>query len=205
VNNCNVVITHQARAFSGGHDHNNLTRPKGTFQPSSGSTGTSGFAYTYTSPEPSGIIDVTLAGTSPDGTPVLPGTFTIGVQIGGLAALGPGTNYQFTGFTSFHSDNHYGTPSLNGTLVSLADSYAAAFPNQLLGFNDMSLVSGGLFDHQSPGPEWSKPHASHRFGVDADMNLVPVAERRRMRQLVTAAGLRIVVEPGALTHWHLRQ
>jgi hypothetical protein len=97
INNCNVTITPKPEAFSGGHDHDSAARPKGTFQPSSGSTGTSGLATTYTSPEVSGIIDVNLTGTAPDGTPLAPAVFTIGVQIDGLVSLGPGTNYDLVG------------------------------------------------------------------------------------------------------------
>lgn len=201
INNCNVVITHTARASSGGHSHTNGTRPKGTFQPASGSTGTAGLPTTYTSPETSGIIDTQLTGTAPDGTPLAPGVFTIGVQIDGLIALGGGANYQLIGITATHPDSHNGTPAMNGALVGLADAYAAAFPNSVLGINDMSLTAGGLFDYQAT---WAKPHASHRFGVDADLALVPVAQRRRVRQLISAAGLTIIPE-GVETHWHVRQ
>jgi hypothetical protein len=201
INNCNVTLTHQARASSGGHNHTNGTRPKGTFQPSSGSTGTNGLPTTYTAHEISGIVDTTITGTAPNGTPVLPGTFTIGVQIPGLVALPSGTDYDFTGITGTHPDSHYATPAMNGALAGLATAYATAFPGSRLPINDMSLTAGGLFDYQAT---WLKPHASHRFGNDADLDLVPVAQRRRLRQLITAAGLRIIPE-GVVTHWHVRQ
>ena len=68
INYCNIVIEHQAQAYSGGHDHDSSTRPKGTFEPASGSTGTSGLYTTYTSPDVSGIIITKLNGTSPDGS-----------------------------------------------------------------------------------------------------------------------------------------
>jgi hypothetical protein len=200
INNCNVTITHKARASSGGHDHDSPSRPKGTFQPASGSTGTSGLPTTYTAPEPSGIIDVTLTGTAPDGTALLPATFTIGVQIDGLASLGAGTNYDLVGATTNHGDNHYGTASMNGALVTLADSYTAAFLNNRLAYNDMSLVTGGLFDINGG---WSPPHASHRMGVDCDVRFVPATQRRRLRQLITAAGISTLFVEG--DHWHMRQ
>jgi hypothetical protein len=200
INNCNVNLTAKPESFSGGHDHDDSNRPKGSFQPSSGNTGTSGLPTTYTAPEVSGIIDATITGTAPDGTALVPTTATIGVEIDGLVALGTGTNYDLVGSTSLHSDNHYGTPSLNGSLVNLADSYGGVFPNERLAYNDMSLVTGGLFDYQGT---WSKPHVSHRFGVDADMRLVPVAERRRVRQLIYASGFSKIIVEG--NHWHLRQ
>lgn len=201
VNNCNVVVTHQPRSLSGGHSHTSGTRPKGTFEPSSGNTGTAGLPTVFTSPEVSGIVDTTISGTAPNGTPLLPGTFTIGVQIPALEALAAGINYELLGVTAVHPDSHYGTPTMNGALSGLADGYALAFPGFRLPINDMSLTAGGLFDL---GAAWVKPHASHRFGNDADLNLVPVRQRRRLRQLITAAGLTVIPE-GTETHWHVRQ
>lgn len=200
INNCNVTITHQPEADSGGHQHDDPSRPKGQFQPASGNTGTSGLSTTYTSPEISGIIDVTLTGTDPNGNPLVPATFTIGVQIDGLIALGAGANYQLVGQTATHPDNHYGTGTMNATLVNLANSYAQAFPGQTVAYNDMSLVTGGLFDINAG---WSKPHASHRLGNDADFRFPPVNLRRRARQLILASGIRLVIVEG--DHWHLRQ
>lgn len=202
INNCNVVITHEARANSGGHDHHDANRPKGTFQPPSGSTGTSGLPTTYTAPEPSGIIDVTLTGTAPTGQPLVPSTFTIGVEIAGLADLGAGTNYTLIGATANHGDNHYGTPTMNGSLVTLADSYAAAFPGSRLEYNDMSLVTGGLFDISGA---WARPHATHRFGRNLDLRLVPAARRARLRQLIIAAGIPGILVEQRPPHWHLTQ
>jgi hypothetical protein len=89
---------------------------------------------------------------------------------------------------------------MNATLVSLADSYAAAFPNQRVAYNDMSLVTGGLFDISGA---WSKPHTSHRFGNDADFRFPPVAQRRRARQIIYASGISLIIVEG--DHWHLRQ
>jgi hypothetical protein len=200
INNCNVSITPKPEAFSGGHDHDSPARPKGTFQPSSGSTGTGGLSTTYTSPEVSGIIDVNLTGTAPDGTPLAPSTFTIGVQIDGLVALGAGANYDLVGATANHGNNHNATPTMNATLGNLADSYVAAFPGQRVAYNDMSLPTGGLFDISGA---WSKPHTSHRFGNDADFRFPPVAQRRRARQIIYASGISLIIIEG--DHWHLRQ
>ncbi|HKT51081.1 MAG TPA: hypothetical protein VJV96_12315 [Candidatus Angelobacter sp.] len=200
INNCNVTITHKPEAFSGGHNHDSSTRPKGQFQPSSGNTGTSGLNTTYTSPEVSGIIDVTLTGTDPNGNALVPSTFTIGVQISGLVSLPAGANYSLVGQTANHGDNHYGTATMNATLVNLANSYVAVFPNNPLAYNDMSLVTGGLFDISGG---WSKPHVSHRLGNDGDLRFPPVNQRRRARQLIYASGISLIIVEG--DHWHLRQ
>lgn len=200
INNCNVTITHQPEAFSGGHNHDSSTRPKGQFQPSSGSTGTSGLNTTYTSPEVSGILDVTITGTDPNGNALAPSSFTIGVQIGGLISLPAGANYSLVGQTANHGDNHYGNATMNATLVNLANSYVAVFPNNPLAYNDMSLVTGGLFDISGG---WSKPHVSHRLGNDADLRFPPPNQRRRARQLIYASGISLIIVEG--DHWHLRQ
>jgi hypothetical protein len=198
--NCNVVLTHRARALSGGHNHD-ANRPRGTFQPASGNTGPTGqLPTTYTSPEPSGIIETTITGTTSDGRPLIPGTFTIGVEIDGLAALGAGANYDLVGATATHGDNHNGTPTFNASLGTLADSYVLAFPGQRLAYNDMSLPLGGLFDINAT---WAPPHVSHRFGVDCDLRLVPPQQRRRVRQLIAAAGIGTIIVEG--NHWHIRQ
>lgn len=200
INNCNVTITHKPEPFSGGHNHDSSTRPKGQFQPSSGSTGTSGLNTTYTSPEVSGILDVTITGTDPNGNALVPSSFTIGVQIGGLISLPAGANYSLVGQTANHGDNHYGNATMNATLVNLANSYVAVFPNNPLAYNDMSLVTGGLFDISGG---WSKPHVSHRLGNDADLRFPPPNQRRRARQLIYASGISLIIVEG--DHWHLRQ
>lgn len=200
INNCTVNIAWQPQALSGGHQHDDPSRPKGTFQPTTGNTGTSGLPTTYTSHEISGVINVTLTGTDPNGNPLVPTTFTIGVQIDGLISLAAGANFQLVGQTATHPDNHYGLATMNATLVNLANSYAAAFPGQTLAYNDMSLVTGGLFDI---GAGWSKPHASHRLGNDADLRFPPPTQRRRARQLIYASGITLIIVEG--DHWHLRQ
>lgn len=126
--------------------------------------------------------------------------FTIGVRIDGLEPLPAGANYVLVGSTAIHPDNHYGIATLNNSLITLANNYAAASPGQQLRYNDMSLAEGGLFDI---GGNWTPPHVSHRFGTDVDLALVSAANRNRLRQLIRAAGISTVIVEG--NHWHLRQ
>lgn len=198
--NCNVQLTHAPELASGGHNHD-ANRPTGTFTPDAGNTGADGFlAVTYTAPEVSGIIETTITGSLQDGTPLIPGVFTIGVRIDGLEPLPNGANYTLVGSTARHPDNHFGIATFNNSLITLANNYAAAFPGQLLSYNDMSLAEGGLFDING---NWGPPHVSHRFGMDGDLALVPLANRNRLRQLIRAAGIATLIVEG--NHWHVRQ
>lgn len=205
--NCDIRITHRVIPFSGGHDHDDANRPKGTFTPDSGNTGPSGLlAVKYTAPEVSGIIEWTLTGVPQGGGRGATLISTIGVRIDGLEALPPAPppeeNYDLIGETSRHADNHYGTPGFNAALVDLANRYAKEFPAQKLSYNDMSLVEGGLFDI-GPESNWNPPHCGHRFGTHVDLRLVPVANRKRLRDLIKESGIRTIVDEG--NHWHLQQ
>jgi len=198
---CDLSLTWQARANSGGHNHHSSSRPKGTFAPASGNSGASGqLPTTYTSPDPSGIIDITVRGTLPNGTPVNPASYTIGVEIPDLVVLVEGANYDLVGETGTHPVNHYGTPTFVGMLKTVAGSYAAAFPGQILSYNDMSMPYGGLFDINA---NWSPPHREHRTGQSCDLRLVPARQRARLLQLLTAAGFGRTFKEG--DHWHIRE
>jgi hypothetical protein len=202
---CNVQLHWQARTSTGGHLHDDGSRPRGTYEPSSGNTGASGvLTTTYTSPEASGIIDNILTGQLPNGQAVNAASFTIGVEIPDLVPLGAGANYNLVGSGTEHPDNHYGTPTLNGMLRTLADSYAAAFPGQRLDYNDMSLAYGGVFDIAYT---WKPDHFEHRFGQNCDLRIrtVPPQQRPRLRQLIYAVGIRGILEHKVNPHWHLTE
>lgn len=73
----------------------------------------------------------------------------------------------------------------------------------------MSLPWGGLFeawDRKTQtfrvGP-WKPPHDEHRLGINADLALVPEAQRKRLRRFVKEAKINgITLEH--TSHWHLR-
>jgi hypothetical protein len=200
---CNFVLSLERIPFTGGHDHDSANRPVGSFSPPSGLTDANGKLETiYTAPEISGIVKATVSGTSPNGGPTMPGSATIGVQINGLAPLGSNVNYDLIGMTVSHSDNHYGLQGFNSCLRTLAKRYAATYPGSKLAYNDMSLINGGLFDISGA---WSRPHGSHRFGNDGDLDIssVPVTRRSLLRGLAKNAGMSTILVYG--THWHLRQ
>lgn len=184
--------------------------------PAAGNTGAGVLTVTYTAPEVSGLIEVTLTGTDANGNPITPAQATFGVGIKGLVTLPPGTDYVLIGsfgepgVTSIHVGNHVGTPSTIASLRILAGLYSNVFPGQpLLQYNDISLVWGGLFDTRNNWLPTPAGHFHHRFGVNADVRItdqtVPVQNRTLLRLLTRLAGFRGIVEEIARRHWHLIQ
>ena len=166
-----------------------------------GNSGSNGFlASIYTSPEVSGIWELRVTGVGPAGEVIAPFQSTIFIRVAGLQALLAGANFNLVGQTAIHPDNHFGTPQFNGKLVKVANLHAAAFPGNKLNFNDISLPLGGVFDL---GAKWLPSHASHRFGEDIDIGLVPASQIRALATNITAAGIKTrIVESN---HWHLRE
>ena len=82
----------------------------------------------------------------------------------------------------------------------------------------MSLPWGGIFDlgpmavckngpPQVMGLEWGPCHAWHRFGKDVEINLVPRAQRGRVKVLAALKNLTFIhgEKPGVPgNHWHYR-
>lgn len=181
VPNANFNIVHGVEAFSGHHDHDDSRRRsnpdfKGRFVPSSGNTGASGVVtITYTASTIAGVETAVFRCSSPT-SPVCGEVYlNVNVIEPGLefigAGQGPGdptANFQREhGPTDFqHVSSHYGKPSFNRALVAQADRYAAQFPGAVLIINDMSLAWGGRLDIQH---NWTRPHAEHRFGRNADI------------------------------------
>jgi hypothetical protein len=211
--NCDVQFIWNARSGSGGHVHN-TNRPAGTFNPDHGNTGSSGFLpTTYTSPEASGITNVTLVGFV-NGLPISPGLFTIGVEFDGLQ-LASGDGLIIDTASNMH-DNNNGFASadmisamqdLPGDFTDrLAQAHITTVP--LIEFNALCLPQGGLFDFQT---EWRPPHVSHRFGNDGDIAIRTLtrAQRTALAWAIINDGFTTPVpgerpsDPNA-THWHIR-
>jgi hypothetical protein len=167
VQNCNVSLSVAPVSYSGGHNHDDTSRPAGNLDVTSGSTGSSGLAVTYTAPEVSGQVTLSLSGTQSNGTPLVSSTATIDVGVSGLAATpGPSPYYSLPGGKPIHPNNHFAFPYVNTALVSIAQDFANAFPGNTLLYNDLSLVAGGIFDidaiASAPGVgNWAPPHCGH--------------------------------------------
>lgn len=123
------------------------------------------------------------------------------------APVGPALPYLLIGQTGVHPTNHFGTQRLKDSLITLAGTYTARYPDSRLAFNDMSLVSGGVFDLDQ---NWLSPHKAHRLGQNIDLRItggvvvaqgfVPADRRTVLRQMIESLGMSIFLEGD---HWHL--
>lgn len=75
--------------------------------------------------------------------------------------------YNLTGATSSHPENHFATSFTMSGTTTAAVAYFLQTGGQALGINDMSLVSGGLFDVNH---DWKPPHNLHRVGRSVDID-----------------------------------
>lgn len=194
--------------LSGGHEHDNSSRPVGSFDILSGNTGASGYGFqtTYTAGETSGNIEFTIfCATCIESSKFE--YFQVGVP--GLYPLQPADQYNLVGAPPgwLHPDNHYGTPSFVAKLAALATLYYTKYQTQSsnkLEFNDISLVTGGLYDILN---NWRPDHFEHRIGISADMRLVPAARERDLREWMEEIGIsgKLLVHPPPRPHWHIRE
>jgi hypothetical protein len=226
--NCDIEITFQRVPRSGWHDHVEPNGPPGTFDRTSGKSGsgpnpTKGrLRLFYTAPEAAGEIRVSATGNLPNGDPIVPTefpVFTIRFDFGWLFDW-PFSNYTLTGFKPWHPENHSGKLSLIDATVELANWYAREHPGYKLAINDMSMPDGGVFDicvdphYQSKpsvcpegaGSIWKPSHKSHRCGMDVDIDPVPRAHQLKFRQKIETDKTTwpTKFDHGG-NHWHLRR
>lgn len=233
VPDCDITIDWLVQSGSGGHEHN-TDRPPGSIEtenrrtggsinPSppghvvdnSGSDGLLGI--TYTSPEASGVTQVTLRGVAVlFGVPVRfgPNTFTIGVRFGGLAfASGPGLDV-VTQSNMHNGNNGHASTNMHAALLNMTTNFSQRLqeqgtpPSQVpnITINALSLPQGGLFDFAI---EWLPPHESHRFGQHADVRIrnlnqnqqLALAKAIRQVGMTTPYSVESPSNPDA-THWH---
>ena len=141
-----------------------------------------------------------VTGVGPAGEVIAPFESTIFIRVPGMRELLAGANYNLVGQTAIHPDNHFGKDQFNDKLVKVANLYGAAFPGNKLRYNDISLRLGGIFDLDA---NWLPLHASHRFGEDIDIGLVPDPHIRLLTAFIKFAGIR--TRKVEVDHWHLRE
>ncbi|MBU1426141.1 MAG: hypothetical protein KKH12_13255 [Gammaproteobacteria bacterium] len=190
-----VTIRADVKANTGGHDHDDDNRPKGSLDSEknaaspcgaanekqaciTGTTNGSGqFIFTFTSSQVSGEHTLTatcdLCAGNQDKAEVK-------VMVEGLETIPSSSFYTFIGDTDKHSDNHYLTPEAAAILWRIAVSYQMEQRFKLadpvtkkrtktplvLHVNDASLKWGGRFDVYG---NWKAPHAEHMRGTVVDL------------------------------------
>lgn len=156
-------------ANSGGHEHHDAARPKGTLSGTQGITDANGeVQVTFKAPEIAGIhtIKATCATCSNS-----PATKEIQVKVPNLVEMLPDTakppTYTLVGATGNHKSNHWFSSASVVTLGKVAD---AMFKTGwgAVGVNDGSLVWGGLFDIKGG---WTPSHHEHRMGTEVDLSV----------------------------------
>lgn len=196
---CRITLTKKLGEQGGGHGHAGADRPLGTL---SRSTGMGEFEFDYEAPEVSGIVNIVATSVDSGGRTTEPFTFKMKVQTNGLVELPPSAEYRFVGNPLSHSERFWGTPQLITALTGLARDYHAAFPDHTLGYNDMNLPLGGLFDLND---DWSEPHCGHR-GNNADLRTkdIRMDRLRNLRLLIRRNGLLLLDETKTdAPHFHL--
>ena len=208
VANASVRLKLTAIDGSGGHAGHTGQRPLGSFEPGADATTTEltvttdaqGRArFPYEAPEFSGKYVITAKA---DGAPDKADTVTVAID--GLAALGTGTNWNLIGATAAHPDAHYGTGTMRGALVELADSFHTRFARRL-DYNDVGLVQGGRFD--IAGNWVDTHHCDHRWGQGADLrtNDLSTAQTNYVRlKWARIDGTNGYLNEGSPVHYHLK-
>ena len=203
--NCSANLSIAPVEFSGGHDHDDANRPPGTLDVTSGATGAAGLPVTYTAPEVSGDMTLSLSGTDSSGAPLVASTATIHVEVEGLAPLADAPQYYaLVGSKPEHEDNHFSLPYMNTALVAIAKDVSTdpAFSGVTISYNDQSLVQGGIFDLSQ---NWGPPHCGHLSlggGTNnVDVGLVDLTLRARLEKIIKKHGGRVCVKHA--DHWHL--
>jgi len=96
-------------------------------------------------------------------------------------------------------NNHWVNKKVRPLLLSLAVMYHDIYPTEeLIRYNDISLVSGGLFDVFG---KWTSPHILHRLGQNIDVRTspprgdgIPFVLLGKMREIVRGLDLKTTIE-----------
>lgn len=237
--NCNVQLTARREFGSGGHQHgdpngNDGAIAVGSFNPSSGNTGTSGFLQTtFTASEASGTTDVVATGSTQDGTPIIPGEFFMITRIHDSQLAIPPSGPGFTVSTASSGHDNQNIWLTASTMNDFFDGLAKfqirideLFKGNVQPANvpvtATNLPDGGVFDYLNHN--WLPPHASHRYGRDMDIGtrtrtgtpIIPINQRPSLAAALEDAGFSMPVPNESFDtctnppcdlqshHWHLR-
>jgi hypothetical protein len=164
---------------SGGHEHHDINRPKGTLNVTSATTDANGdVKFTFKPPEIAGIHTLKASCIScanqlatkdiqvkvPDLLPISPnppqnadGSFVYALTSVDKTHQGNGR---------YHHNQYYLTTLSRQNLRSMIDAFAIEGWGTVA-LNDASLLWGGRYDITA---NWSAPHAGHREGREIDIS-----------------------------------
>jgi hypothetical protein len=204
----NFIATATSVLHSGGHNHNGA-KPVGIFSNTTNTTDINGsFATNYTPSSFGGSETIRIVSVL---LPTASDSRNITTCVPNLVLLPVSADYDQVGGTISHpgppmpnepNTNHWGTQTLIDSIIDLATAYNNRFANgPNLGFNDMSLPLGGLFDING---NWTTPHRTHREGhnVDLRINNLNTVRRRWLRREI-GNNFDGLLDEG--NHWHLTQ
>jgi hypothetical protein len=171
-----VTFKVDVKANTGGHDHHDTSRPKGTLSATTAVTDTQGEAkLTFTSSEFAGTHTVTA--TCTDCKPnAITKEHEFEVKVPDLVALPPGDGYVLQGNTSEigkrHLGNHFFTKSASGNLLAFIKTLAE-HGWKPVAINDGSLIWGGRFDIRAGWglADARESHQEHRTGEEVDISV----------------------------------
>jgi len=171
-------------------------------------------------PETAGVVDVWRTIVAPPGFKCLAGcirndtslvVFRQGIGILGFQKMPPGANHVvIRGDTDQHPEGDWGWSFTLRGLQAVAKGHADTV-KEPLSINDISLVTGGLFDINF---DFRRPHKSHRIGIDADLNrrrdaqgeVIPCRSDKGiedgLKESITEAKIpvKLICEPGGRRH-----
>ena len=164
---------------SGGHEHHDVDRPKGSLSGTQGTTDANGeVKLTFTAPEVAGIHTVKATCATCSNSPVAK---EIQVKVPDLLPISPNPPqntdgsyvYALTSVDKIHAgegrhhkNQYYLTAQARQNLRTLIDSFSAADWGTVA-LNDASLYWGGRYDIKG---NWGGPHQGHRDGREIDIS-----------------------------------
>jgi hypothetical protein len=171
----NVVVT----PGSGGHEHHDGNRPRGTLDAASGTTNANGeFKFSFKAPEVSGIHTITATCATCTNKAL---SQDIQVKVPNLLPISPNPPQNADGafvyaLTSvdkthagngrYHHNQYYLTDRSRMNLRAMVEAFAAEGWGTVA-LNDASLNWGGRYDIKG---NWGAPHAGHRDGREIDIS-----------------------------------
>ncbi|MGH8440610.1 MAG: Ig-like domain-containing protein [Pseudomonas sp.] len=174
-----VSFSVDVTANSGGHEHHDANRPKGSLSGTQGTTDANGeVRLTFIAPEVAGIHTVKANCGNCTNSPA---TKEIMVKVPDLLPISPnppqnaGGSYVYAltsvdkihaGNGRYHKNQYWLTEQARQNLRALTESFAAAGWGTVA-LNDASMFWGGRYDITG---NWGAPHQGHRDGREIDIS-----------------------------------